>query len=323
MSETQQKTLAQLLTEDEGEETCVCPECGYTHNTEFQRCPKCKLWISNPTIAEWGQQLPIGIETEGKLVRSFDLKRLNWEIEREINTQWAARRDRLNIGEYMGTILANTVTQVGGQDITKFKREKKLLIFNQMYQADVYYMYAYLRLLTLGKEMDMGEIQCPSCRHRFPYVADLTTLEVGIIENVSDLVCDVDLRDGFDMGGNHKTKMKMKPPLWSMLGSSFPTTINESEMFLAMITNSVFEIEGMPEGSLLTEREVSQFSKYDVEICRDLMDNVLAGPRWEIEGDCPKCGEHFYDLVDWTYSNFFGVSSRSPRRKKRSRRSRQ
>ena len=322
MSETQQKTLAQLLSEEDGDELCECPECGYSDKKDFRRCPKCKFWMSNPTIADWGQQLPIGVETEGKFIRSFELTPLNWAIERNINTQWSSRRDRLNLGEYVGTILANTVTQVGNQDITKFKHEKKLLIFNRMYQADVFYMYAYLRLMTLGKEMDLGEITCPSCSHRFPFVADLTTLEVAIVEKPSDLICNVELKNGFDMGGDHKTKLKMKPPMWSMLGSNLPTNFNESEMFLAMLTNCVVEIEGMPEGSVLTEREVSQFSKYDVEICRDVMDNVIAGPRWEIDDECPKCGEHFYDLVDWTYSRFFGVSSRSPHQKKRSRRSR-
>jgi len=321
MSEAQQKTLAQLLNEDEGDELCECPECGYSQSGEFRRCPKCKAWMSNPTIADWGQKLPIGIDSEGKLVRGFDLRPLNWNIERQINQQWGARRDRLNLAEYMGTILANTITKIGNQDITKFKFEKVLLILNRMYQADVFYMYAYLRLATLGKEMDLGEITCPSCRHKFPFVADLSTLEVGIVENPSDLITDVELKDGFDMNGDHKTKLKMKPPLWSMLGSGFPTSINDAEIFLAMVTNCVVEIEGMPDGTVLTEKEVSQFSKYDVEKCQGVMEGVFAGPRWEIEGQCPKCGESFYDLVDWTYDRFFAISSRSPRRKKRSKRS--
>lgn len=316
----QQKTLAQLLIEDSGDDLFTCPECGYAQSSKFTRCPQCKYWVSNPTIAEWGQQLPIGVETGGKFIRSFEIKPLSWAIEREINKQWGVRRERLNLGEYVGTILANTVIQVGGQDITKFKHDKKLLIFNQMFQADVFYMYAYLRLITLGKEMDLGEIRCPSCSHRFPFVADLSSLEVAIIENPSDLVFDVELKDGFEMGKNHKTKLKMKPPLWNMLGSNLPTSFNESEMFLAMVTNCIVEIEGMPDGSVLTEHEVLQFSKYDVEICRDAMENVLVGPRWEIDDECPKCGEQFYELVDWTYSRFFGVSSRSHRQRKRSRR---
>lgn len=321
MTEPQQKTLAQLLIEDESDELCECPECGHTQKTEFRRCPECKTWLSNPTIADWGQQLPVGVESEGKFIRSFDLVPLSWAIEREINKQWSSRRDRLNLGEYIGTILANTITQVGNQDISKFKREKKLLIFNQMYQADVFYMYAYLRLQTMGKEMDFGEMACPSCNHRFPFVADLTTLEVAIIENPSDLLYEVELKDGFDMAGNHKTKLKMKPPLWSTFSRNFTGTFNEAELFLIMVTNCIVEIEGMPAGTVLTDQEVSQFSKYDVEICRNVMETVLAGPRWEVEGDCTGCGEHFYELVDWTYSRFFDISSRSRRQRKRSRRS--
>lgn len=189
-----------------------------------------------------------------------------------------------------------------------------------MFQADVFYIYAYLRLLSLGKEMNLGEIRCVSCGQQFPYTADLTTLEVVVIGSPSELVSEIKLHDGFEVGGDLKTKIKVKPPLWSMMGSSFPTNLNEADMFLAMLANCVVEIEGMPEGAVMTEREVSQFTKLDVEICEDAMDKILAGPRWEIEGACPKCDAPFYDLIDWSYDSFFALSSRSPRRRRRSRR---
>jgi len=323
MKEPTTKSLAQLLSEPVTDnEEFICTTCGHSQKDRFQRCPKCNKWAEYPTLGDWGKQLPVGIEVGDKLVKSFDLMPLDFKKEREINRQWgAARRSTLTISDYIGTILSNTVTQIGTQDITKFKHEKRLLIFNQMYQADVFYVYAYLRLLSLGHEMRMTEMQCGSCGFKFPFSADLRSLEVVVIGSPSELISDIELRDGFDLNGQNRTKLKVKPPLWSMMGANFPMAGNEAELFAAMMANCVIAIDGMPDGTVLTTREFDQFTKYDVEICQNVLNSVLAGPRWEIEGTCPKCEASFYDLVDWSYDGFFALSSRSPRLMKRSRRS--
>jgi hypothetical protein len=321
MDEQHKKSLAELLSDqDENVDSCTCQYCGYTQDEPFQRCKACNKWITNPTLGSWGKQLPIGVEKEGKLIRSFDLQPLDWNREREINKSWGTRRASLTLSDYIGTILAHTVTNVGNQDITKFKYEKKLLIFNQMYQADIFYMYAYLRFLSLGHEMKLNSISCISCAHQFPFVADLRSLEVSVIHSPEELISEIELFNGFDLNGQNRTKFKIKPPLWNMLGAGFPVNGNEAEMFSVMLMNCVVEIDGMPQGTILTEREISQFTKRDVDICQEAMEMVLAGPRWEIEGHCPKCNALFYDVVDWSYDRFFTLSSRSVRQRRRSRR---
>jgi hypothetical protein len=321
-SQPRQKSVLELLNEiEEPENEHVCQNCGYVQEELFTICPNCKKRANNPTLGEWGKQLPIGIEQEdGTFLRSFDMKPLDWPKEREINRHWGASRGNLTLSNYIGTILACTVTSIGNQDITKFKIPKRLLIFNSMYQGDVFYMYAYLRILSLGNEMKLGQIRCSMCGHQFPYTADLSTLETVVINKPEDLLHQITLKDGFEMGGDHKTKLVVKPPLWNMMGDSLPKNLNSADMFLSMLTHSVVSIEGLPDGAILTEKELSQFTKMDIEICEDVLEDVLAGPRWEIEGTCPKCDETFYDLVDWTYDNFFAISSRSSRRRRRSRR---
>lgn len=322
--ETKSRTLAELLADPTDEEELVqstCRYCGYTQKEQFQRCPSCNQWNEYPTLGVWGKQLPIGVESNGKLMRSFDLKPLNWVMEREINNHWAARRSSITIGEYIGTILAVAVTQIGNQDISKFKFEKRLLVFNQMYQADIFYMYAYLRLISVGHEMKMSDVACGSCGFRFPFTADLRSLEVVVIDNPKDLVSELNLSTGFDLNGQNRSKLKLKPPLWNMMGPSLPTNNNQAEVFAALLSNCVVGIEGMPEGTTLTEREISQFTKHDIGICQDMMDKIIAGPRWEVEGNCPKCNSEFYDIVDWGYDSFFAISSVYRRQKNRSRRS--
>jgi hypothetical protein len=322
MNEPTEKSLAELLREDDADddEQCLCTHCGYSQPSEFRTCPKCGKWVGWPTLAEWGKQLPIGVQEGDRFLKDFDLVPLDWKLDREIGRSWSKRREQLTLSDYVGTILAHTVTDIGGQDITKFKLPKRLLIFNQMYQADVFYVYAYLRLISMGNEMKISSVQCPSCSHRFEYIADLSTLEVVTIDNPADMIKEIKLRDGFEMAGEQRFTLKVKPPKWNMLGSAFPTTLNEADMFAAMLMNATHEIEGMPDGAALTEQQVSQFSKYDVEVCHEALDEVIAGPRWEVEGECPKCEEPFFEVIDWTYDRFFAHSSRSPRRGRRSRR---
>jgi hypothetical protein len=322
MSEEPTKSLAEILLEGDSDEDneCLCTHCGYSQQSTFRTCPTCKKWVGWPSLAEWGKQLPIGVERNDTFDKSFDLVPLDWKLEREVGRSWDKRREQLTLSEYVGTILAHTVTQIGSQDISKFKMAKKLLVFNQMYQADVFYVYAYLRLISMGKEMKLKDMRCISCSHKFNYTADLSTLEIVVIDNPEDMITEIKLRDGFEMSGEVRNVLKVKPPLWNMLGAAFPTSLNESDMFAAMLMNCTYEIEGMPDGAVLTETQVSQFSKYDVEVCQESLDEVIAGPRWEIEGVCPKCEVAFFEAIDWTYERFFALSSRSHRRGRRSRR---
>jgi len=320
MNEPTTKTLAELLHEDESDnEEFLCTSCGYSQATEFRKCPNCKKWLGWPTLAEWGKQLPIGVHMNKSFDKSFDLVPLDWKLKREVGRSWTKLGDQITLSEYVGTILSHTVTHVGGQDITKFKFPKRLLIFNQMYQADVFYIYAYLRLMSMGNELKLKNLGCVSCGHRFDYVADIATLEVVVVDNPEDMIKEIKLKDGFDMGGERRFVLKVKPPLWNMLGSGFPSTLNDAEMFAAMIMSATHEIEGMGE-AVLTETQVAQLSLYDLELCQDTLNEVIAGPRWEIEGVCPKCESAFFYALDWTYSNFFVHSFRSPQLGRRSRR---
>lgn len=319
--ETPTKSLADLLAESgDDDNDFICSHCGHSQKERFQTCPSCGKRAKNPTLAEWGKQLPIGIENGDKLIKSFDLVALDWKLEREINQHWAARRNALTISEYIGAILAVAITQVGNHDFTKFKFDKRLVILNRMYQGDIFYMYAYLRLLSVGYQMSLGNVRCSNCGSEFPFTGDLRTLEIAVIDTPLDLLSKIELRNGFELAGETRTKLMVKPPMWSMMGSSMPRNGNEAEMFSAMLSNCVVSVEGMPDGTVITEREISQFSKLDIEVCQEVLDATLAGPRWEIEGNCEKCQSPFFHLVDWTYDSFFALSSRSSRLKKRSRR---
>ncbi len=304
-------------------ETMVCETCDADVPVGVETCPECGGRTELPTIAELGKRLPIGVEINGALEKSFDLIPLSWEIERKIGKDWAKRRNNIDVGSYIGVVLANTVTKIAQYEISKMPLEKRLLIFNEMFAADIFYMYAYLRLISSGKDLQLKGIRCVSDAHSFMYTADVSTLGVVCFESIEKFEKKIKLENGFEMGGSHRDTLIIRPTKWNMMSEPLSTgNPNSIEMFGAMLINSVVEIVGLERGALMSELQLKQMSKPDLEICREAMDQVLGGPRWFIEGECPICGEEFYFELDWTYENFFARSYTSRRRRKRSKKQR-
>jgi RNA polymerase subunit RPABC4/transcription elongation factor Spt4 len=321
--ETQTPSVSELLNtvDEEREGMILCTNCGMESPDGTRTCPGCGDRLSWPTLIECGKTLPIGVEENGKLTKNFDLVALGWKIEKKIGESWEGRRDRITISDYIGTILAHTVTQIGGIEMAKHKFAKRLLIFNQMYAADVFYMYAYLRFVSLGKELRLKDTPCPNCSHRFLFFADVTSLEIITIGEPSQLEKEIKLRDGFEMGGDQRFAITVRPSRWNMLGSNLTgkALVSDADMFASMLINSVCGVDGMPAGASITEMQIEQLTKYDMAGIEEAMDEVVGGPQWQVEGECPKCHQPFFHLIDWSYDNFFARSSRSPRRGRRSR----
>ena len=309
-----------LRTVDEDVDGLVlCTKCGHQNKEGTRLCGGCGNQLRWPTLGECGKNLPIGIEENGKLIKPFDLKPLDWKLEKQIGDEWKGRRDQITVSDYVGTILSYTVTTIGDMDLQKHKFPKRLLIFNQMYSADVFYIYAYLRLISLGSELKVKDTPCPSCGHKFLFVADLTSIEVVTATDPSKLIKKVTLRDGFELAGERRFEIRIKPTRWNMMGNQFGDADTDAQMFAVMLMNALDGVEGLPEGATITQREIEQFSKYDMAIIDEEMDEVLCGPRWEIEGKCPQCHADFFHLINWGYESFFSISSRSPRQRRRSR----
>jgi hypothetical protein len=272
-----------------------------------------------PSLAQCGKRLPIGIPNfeAGTLEKRFDVIPLTWPIERAIGRSWSKKRSGMSMGDYIGTILAYTVTQLGDLDMSKLKFNDRLAKLESMYSADVFYMYAYLRVVSMGNELRLNALNCvsSSCGHKFNYVADVSTLSVLEINNVKDLEKQIVLKDGMTIAGSVRNKFVIQPQKWESLGFS-GTDVTEQEIFERIAISSIVEVIGMPRGVVLCDVDFAKLSKPDIETLREELDKFVAGPRWVIEGKCPKCNETFFFEVDWMYQNFFSNSYTSRRRKK-------
>lgn len=305
-----EQTLQDLLSIDELN-VDYCPHCQSEISSSDDICGHCGKRIKNPMLSQWGKKLPIGVLNSEKteLNKEFDLIPLNWKIERDVSNEFKSKQ-HVTVGDHVDTILAFTVQSIGGKDISQKKIAHKKLIFQQMFLADVFYMYAYLRLLSLGKELKLTEIRCPYCNQKFQYTVDVSTMDVIVHEDPSKIYYSIKLRDGFDLASQHYNELILKPALWSMMYSKLTQSLNISEKFAAMFLASIHSIPGALDGLILTESQLEKFSRYDVALIEEAMENSVTGPQWEAQVVCPSCSRNSDININWMYGNFFSISYR-------------
>jgi len=320
---------AQLLRDEEPEiEEIVCVECGRKCPAGVDLCPHCGQIPKLVLLSELGKNLPIGLldvveDDKGKrevLRKSFDVIGIDWNLEREISEIWkkVQRQPDATILDYLVCVLVYTVTVLAGESFKKHKPERRMAVLNNMFGGDIFYMYTMARIASLGDIFTIKDIECPKCKHVFNFPVDLNSLEIATRKDPKSLYKWIDLRDGFKVVGEVRKRVKIRPATFLAL-SHAPDT-NETEMFRSMVKDVVVEIDGLGEGSTMTDEDVAQLLKWDMSIFAEEVDLSAGGPEWSIEGNCPKCDREFDHMIDWRYSNFFRQSSRSSQRRRRSRR---
>lgn len=316
------KDLSELLRQPETveEEMTECRRCETQCPKSAEVCPNCGEATNVPTLAEWGRQLPIGvIDIKNKtLNRDFTVRKINFMIEREISEYWSKyikKNKEVNLLDYLPCVLAFTLETLGGENIQKFPVDRRIGIIRSMFLGDIFYVYAYLRIETLGPDFTLKSVECPECRKTFEYPVDLASLEIYTRKDYDSLFNTVELRDGFTISNKLRKKLTLMPVTFNAISTN---TDNSASMFGEMLKACVCGIEEMVEGSVITDAEVNQLSKYDMSTLDSKISLVSGGPDWTIEIKCPNasCGFKWDSALDWRYGDFFGHSSRLMRRRR-------
>lgn len=319
----QSESLKEVV--DDRDDFIVCETCGVECDPGATTCWSCGGRTVLITLVEYGRKLPVGIVSTNNgtitLDKSFDLGKLDWTTEREIGRYWTKTRDDVGFGEYISTVLAHTITNIGKTDVTKLKINHRIEILKNMFVGDVFYMYAYLRLMSMGKDLKLSGLRCVSekCGKRFDYTVDVGTMGVVTIDDATKLEKKIELQDGFDLANDHQSTLIVRPPTWESMCDS-KIALSTQDGFETSFLTSVVQIGDLSRGAVFTDADFTKMTKTDIEICREIHNRFYTGPMWIIEGQCPVCGEEFTFLIDWQYSNFFARSYTSNRRKRRSKR---
>ena len=300
-------SVLKLLYSDSGEEEIfTCDMCGEIVDKDLEICPHCNKRTILPTLSEYGKRLPVGIEKDGILLKDFDIEPINWGKEKKVSSIMASQewRSRRTVTNYISLILAHTVKSIGEVDISKFSTDKKISLFNEMYQGDVFYMYAYLRMITNGTELALKDLECTNNpQHKFGVVIDISSMKVVNIESVSELETTFKLKDGILLNKERRKELTISPIKWGAM--SVMGNMSEAEMMDKRFIDSVQKIEGFKGRIELIPQHLDSISKTDANIIEHNLDMKHTGPLWVIDLQCPTCDTKMNWIIDWSYKNFF------------------
>ena len=231
-----------------------------------------KIYESLP-LSELGANLPIGFVEGGTSVREIATRPFTMKQERLLGSERDKNR-QLNVAKFVSFVISNLCTRLGPHLLEPMPEPNRQVITSQMYMADIYYAYIWIRIQAIGEEMDM-EISCSNCRHEFDFIADLSTTDIRIPKDFAKLNFDYKLKHPFTLRNKPVEVIKLGPARWSSLEILKSSQFNTAEAKLALIRGSIEAINEV-EHPLLGEDELDDMSKYDLEsIAVALEDNRL------------------------------------------------
>lgn len=262
------------------------------------------------TLGELGADMPMGIETGGTLLKAFASKPWRMKEEKALG-KFREENPGQPIGAFVGKILSTLLTKLGPHQWNDSTSDaEKNLVISQLYLGDVLYIYAYLRKVALGRTIPTT-LQCPACRRKNERDLDLDGLDVRVVDDPSQLIGDVELRDGVRVFGEIRKRLRVRPPRWHVMYSPGVRTENEAERTVQLIKECVCGAEGVdPKQPIaLLDNDIDELSKADIVTLETAIENT-AGPQMVVEFRCSGCGTEIRQMVDYRYENFFTIPSR-------------
>lgn len=260
------------------------------------------------TIQDRGPVLPLGVpDSGGNYHRDLAIKPWRFKEERELGRLRDEHKDE-NLAKYIGMVLATMCTRIGPYDFTAMKLVEKRLVISQMFMGDVFYAYVWLRIHSLGADFPINFK--PSWSNKEIKInADLNTVEVVSAESYEAACWMYELSNPIDIRSKQVSEFRMAPIRWSALESleglagSIDLAYQKSKLILA----SVIGCEGIDGDVILTEQELEEMTKLDIEKLTAKLDAQNLGPLMVVDGKHK--GRQFQARIDWGYDSFFAISS--------------
>jgi len=266
------------------------------------------LKIIRKPLIENGPLLPLGFKVAQGYDRTLEIREWRMKEERELGAA-LENIEATMMAKYVSTVLSVLCTRIGPHDFTKMKPIERQVIVNQMWMSDVFFAYLWLRVQTLGKLLKLN-VTCTHCGHKFPFQADLETVQIRSVETLEDALWKYAMVKPVAIRNNEVKELVMGPTRWATLeqlgervGRNFGT------MKAGMITGSLFKLDDV-ENPVLADHELDEMRKKDIENLASLLDENGLGPDMSVEDTCPKCSRPFRTTLDWGAEGFFTSSSR-------------
>ena len=259
------------------------------------------------TIAERGPLLPVGFLTGTGLAKDLVSRPWKTKDERELSK---LKKPKMSMASYISVVTGHMFSKFGPHNWTpETKIDERRVAIGQAYMGDVFFAYMYLRTQVIGNELSM-DITCPTpgCGN-FRFVGDLGSTEVNCVDDAAALDWFYDLHDPITLRKQEIKRFKLRTPHWQTLVNSSSDGFTESLGKIMVAQGSIVGLNDDPALIALSDSEIDELSKYDLEAIAVRANDEYIGPKMGVEGKCPKCEREFQAPIDWSYDRFFTTSS--------------
>lgn len=260
------------------------------------------------TLKELGPNLPLGIPKGEAFARDVAVRPWRYKEEKELGALREEDQSQ-SVAQYVTTILAVMCTSLGGHNFEQMKPIERRVIISQMWMGDVFYAYMWLRIQALGNILPVTLV-CRTCNHEFPFDANLETTEVRIAESMEAVNWEYKLYTPITIRGEKVKAFKMGPARWGAMETLGDAAMDTGKAKGAIIAGSICGIVGDDTPMVVTESELEELVKLDIETLTKKLDDSAIGPNMSIECSCKRCRRTLIQAISWGYDNFFGISSR-------------
>jgi hypothetical protein len=265
------------------------------------------------TVAELGQQLPIGILKNGKLEKDFALRPFKSWVDRQLSAYREAHAATRHHGHLLAKYISLMAERVGSETFpltaernSMSEMEARVLSWNF---ADVIYMYLYSRVQLSDKIR--FPYACPNvnCKQKNGVMqASLNDIEVRVIDDPKELTQWIQLRDGFKISdGRTVKKVRLHPVSYNaQLTASGASGLGS--LTYHVFRESVDRVDCVDTPYILRNEEIDEISRYDMITIDRQAEVITAGPKISTAGKCPSCGVEIENMINWSFDDFFGSS---------------
>lgn len=265
--------------------------------------------LKTTELKEYGTKLALGIpDKAGHYHKDLAFRRWNLKMNEELKRKQRQKgKGALTFFQYVAVVLSEMCTRIGPHDFTQLEEKERLAIIYSMYYGDVMQAYVLLRYETMGEDINVNLV-CPRCNGKTSFVGDLGTLPIRSADKTEDVEWEYKVRDQFEVRSENTESFLFSPIRWSSFKLLNPEKLEKMES--SIVLGSIKAVNNKEVA--LVDGELDEMGKRDFETILNLINDNSLGPDMSIDAVCDKaiCNNEWKVPIDWTYDNFFSVTSR-------------
>jgi len=259
-------------------------------------------------LKDYGIKLALGIpDKAGYYHKDLAFRRWNLKMNEELKRKQRQKgKGALTFFQYVAVVLSEMCTRIGPHDFTQMEENDRLAAIYHMYHGDVLQAYVLLRYETMGEEIDVN-LNCPRCGWKTSFCGDLNTLPIRSADKIEDIEFEYKLREPFEIRGEMAETILFTQNRWFSMKNI--DTANLEKMESTIVLGSIKSVNG--KDMALVDGELNEIGKRDFETILKLVNDNSLGPDMSIDAVCDRliCNNQWKVPIDWTYDNFFSVTS--------------